>query len=99
MNLIRPLLVAVAALIAFAYSGNAQTVGFTADINGPFGGAGNNGGLNIGHTFSVGGNGIQVYELGVYDFGGNGLNSSHVVTLFSDSGSIHTPVTGGSVTV
>src|SRR4051794_15910024 len=77
----------------------ADTVGFTADPAGPFGGAGNNGGLNIGHTFTVTGSGIQVLSLGVYDYQGNGLISSHTVTLFSDSGAVHTTVSGGSISV
>ena len=88
-----------AALSLLGFSAQAQTVGFTADVAGPFGGAGNNGGLNIGHTFTVTDSGIQVFALGVYDYQGNGLNASHTVTLFSDSGSTHTPVAGGSVTV
>jgi hypothetical protein len=92
-------LLGVLALCAFGFSTPAETVGFIADPAGPFGGAGNNGGLNIGHTFTVTGSGIQVFSLGVYDYQGNGLNGSHVVTLFSDSGATHTPVSGGSITV
>src|SRR5581483_5828493 len=80
-------------------SARAQTVGYTADIAGPFGGAGNNGGLNIGHTFTVTGSGIKIFSLGVYDYHGDGLNASHVVALFSGTGSGSTPVAGGSVTV
>lgn len=82
---------------ALALTANAQTptVGYTADPNGTVGAAGNNGGLDIGHTFTVTGSGIKVYSLGVFDYQANGLNASHVVALFNGT----TPVTGGSVTV
>lgn len=87
------------ALCLWANSGQAQTVGYIADIAGPFGGAGNNGGLNIGHKFTVTGAGIKVFSIGAYDYQGNGLNASHIVALFSGTGAGSTPVTGGSVTV
>ena len=89
----------VAALIFPGLSARAQTVAYTADVAGPFGGAGNNAGLNMGHTFTVTGSGIKVFSLGVYDYQGNGLNAAHIVALFSGSGSGSTPVAGGSVTV
>ena len=89
----------LAALSLLCNSAGAQTVGYTADIAGPFGGAGNNGGLNIGHTFIVSGTGITIYSLGVYNYQGNGLNASHTVALFTNSGSSSTPVPGGSITV
>ena len=75
---------AIAALICLATSVNAQTAGYFAAPSGPYGGAANNGGLNIGQTFTVANTNIQVFSLGVYDFGGDGLNSAHTVTLFSN---------------
>ncbi len=41
--------------------------------------------LNIGREFTVSGTGIDVSALGVYDDGGQVLNDSHNVTLFSIS--------------
>ena len=38
--------------------------------------------INIGHEFVVSGQGIVVDQLGVFDFGGDGLVASHTVTLF-----------------
>jgi hypothetical protein len=59
--------------------------------------------LNIGREFQVTGNGISVFDLGVYNFNSAGLQSSHTVTLFSldhlGSGATATPISGGSVTV
>jgi hypothetical protein len=92
--------VAVAAALTLpGFSARAETVGYTADVAGPFGGAGNNGGLNIGHKFTVSGSGIQIFSLGVYDYQGNGLNASHVVALFTNNGAASSPIAGGSVTV
>ena len=71
---------------------HAQVTAYTAPTTGPRGLNGDNPGLNIGHTFTVTGTNIQVFELGVYDFLGDGLLSSHTVTLFSDVGSTHTPL-------
>jgi hypothetical protein len=93
------LAVLAAAFATFALSATAQTVGYIADQNGTFGSAGNNGGLDIGHTFIVSGNGIRVLSLGVFDYQGNGLNSSHAVALFSGTGSGSTLVPGSTVTV
>ena len=89
----------VATLILPGLTARADTVGYTADVAGPFGGAGNNGGLNIGHKFTVSGSGISIFSLGVYDYQGNGLNASHVVALFTNSGAASSLITGGSVTV
>jgi lysophospholipase L1-like esterase len=59
--------------------------------------------LNIGQEFTVTGSSVHVRDLGVWDFGSNGLTDAHVVTLFAltklglNPGA--TPVAGGSVTV
>ncbi|PWU10033.1 MAG: hypothetical protein C5B50_26210 [Verrucomicrobia bacterium] len=76
---------------------HAQVTAYSCPITGPRGVNANNSGLNIGHTFSVVGTNIQVIELGVYNYLGQGLASPHAVTLFSDSGNSHTPL--ASVTV
>ena len=82
-------MMAIAVLALFAASASAQIIGFTADPTatqyGTYadnGGAG--GGLNIGRTMTVTGAGIEVYQLGVFDFGTNGLAAAHTVTLFSN---------------
>ena len=72
--------------------------------NGTGAGAGGAGGnLNIGREFTVTATGITVYDLGVFDWGSDGLVNSHVVTLFSiaslGNNPAATPVPGGSVTV
>jgi lysophospholipase L1-like esterase len=64
-----------------------------------YGGNGNNTGLNIGHTFTVVSNAVQISNLGVFDFGGDGLNAAHVVTLFTNSAGTYLPITGGTTTV
>jgi lysophospholipase L1-like esterase len=64
-----------------------------------YGGNADNTGLNIGHTFTVGSNAIQILNLGVFDFGGDGLNASHVVTLFTNSAGTYLPIAGGTTTV
>jgi hypothetical protein len=61
-------------------------------------------GLAIGRQFQVTGNGITIYDLGVYNFyQSTGLLSQHDVTLFSlnhfGPGATATPIPGGSVTV
>jgi hypothetical protein len=72
------------ALALLAASASAQTVGFTAGPGATYGGAANNPpGLNIGNTFSVSGAGIEVFQLGVFNLGGAGLNAAHTVTLFN----------------
>src|SRR4051812_39555479 len=84
MKTIRQTAMVLAAFALLATGAAAQTVGYFASASGPYGAAGNNGGLNIGHTFTVSGTNIQVSALGVYDFGGDGLNSAHTVILFSN---------------
>ena len=70
-----------------------QTVAYSAPNTGPRGLNADNGGLNIGHTFSVTGTNIQIIELGVYNFlGGQGLAAPHTVTVFGDVGTNHTPL-------
>jgi hypothetical protein len=98
---IKYLVTSIAALGLLASAANAQTptVAYTADPNGAFGGAGNNGGLDIGQKFTVSGSGITIYSLGVFDYAGNGLNTSHVVALFNGDANGATLVAGGSVTV
>jgi fibronectin-binding autotransporter adhesin len=69
-----------------AASASAQIVGFTNNpVTTTYGGASDNPpGLNIGCTFNVSGAGIQVFQLGAFDWQGDGLNASHVVTLFQN---------------
>ena len=75
-----------------AYTGNAT-----------FGGVGGN--LNIGREFAVTGSGITILELGVFDYGGNGLINSHLISIFkinSGAGGANANVSllpGGTVTV
>ena len=55
-----------------------------------------------GFTFTTGANQLVYNELGVYDWGNNGLGAPHVVTLFDTSGYILASATiafGGSSTV
>jgi len=79
---------------------NPTTIAYTADpVAAQYGQAANNSGLNIGHNFTVTGDGIKVFRLGVFDYQADGLNASHTVTLFSRVNGTATAVTGGSVTV
>ena len=84
---------AVSAATYISYTGGAATRGAAA----------NNGNLNIGREFTVIGSGIDVLDLGIWDYQNNGLASAHAVTLFSlntlGSGATATAITGGSVTV
>ena len=71
-------------------------VSFTAvgtNVNG-----GNFAGLRIGNDFSVGGNGITITHLGVFDSFSNGLINSHAARLFVLSAD-NTGVEVGNVTV
>lgn len=76
-----------------SYTGGAATRGAAAD----------NGNLNIGREFTVTGNGIDLQDLGIWDYQGNGLAAAHAVTLFSlnqvGSGATATAIGGASVTV
>jgi autotransporter-associated beta strand protein len=79
----------VAVLVGGAASAGAQVIGFTADpVNTQYGtyadNGGAGGGLNIGRTMTVTGAGIEVFQLGVYDYQSDGLAQSHVVTLFNN---------------
>jgi autotransporter-associated beta strand protein len=46
--------------------------------------------LNFGHTFNVSGAGIEVYQLGIFDYQNQALAYSHSVTLFSNQTAIAT---------
>jgi fibronectin-binding autotransporter adhesin len=78
-------LIAMMAVLLLS-SASAQIVAFTNDpVATTYGGASDNPpGLNIGVTFNVSGAGIEVFQLGAFDWQGDGLNASHVVTLFHD---------------
>jgi len=80
-------LMAMAVMVGLAGSASAQVVGYFADpyitiYGGASGANGNH--LNIGNTFNVTGGGITVYQLGAFDWQGDGLASPHIVTLFSN---------------
>ena len=80
-------LLAGGTLLVPAVPARAQVVGYFADpyittFGGASGANGNH--LNIGNTFNVTGTGITVYQLGAFDWQGDGLGSSHIVTLFSN---------------
>jgi hypothetical protein len=61
------------------------TIAYTADpAMAKFGGAANNDGLNIGHKFTVKGQGITIFDLGVFDYQADGLAAAHNVTLFTN---------------
>jgi autotransporter-associated beta strand protein len=79
------------AVLVPAASATAQVVGYFADpyitiYGGASGANGNH--LNIGNTFNVTGAGITVYQLGAFDWQGDGLASSHIVTLFTNQTAI-----------
>jgi len=84
-------LMAMAVMAGLAASASAQVAGYFADpyitVYGAASGANGNH-LNIGNTFNVSGAGITVYQLGVFDWQGDGLASSHMVTLFSNQTAI-----------
>jgi autotransporter-associated beta strand protein len=88
-NLPVSLAFAVVAFFFWAVSAGGQSIGFTADpVATQYGtyadNGGASGGLNIGRTMTVTGAGIEVFQLGVFDFGTNGLAMAHTVTLFSN---------------
>ena len=90
-------LMAMAVMVGLAASASAQVVGFTADPSTTTYGTYqtfNGGLLNIGRFMTVSGSGIEVFQLGVYDYQGEPLAAPHTVTLFD---STQTPV--ASVTV
>ncbi len=80
----RRAVIALALLAGGMATTSAQTVAFTNNpVATTYGGASDNGpGLNIGDTFTVSGAGIEVFQLGAFDWQGDGLAASHVVTLF-----------------
>jgi autotransporter-associated beta strand protein len=80
-------LLAGGAALTLAASAPAQIVGFFTDpFDTTYGGASgaNGNALNIGNTFNVSGSGITVYQLGAFNWQGEGLASAHTVTLFSN---------------
>jgi fibronectin-binding autotransporter adhesin len=87
----------MAVLAMMAAPAGAQILGFTADpvatTYGTYQTA-NGGLLNIGRTMTVTGAGIEVFQLGVFDYQGEPLAAAHTVTLFDDT---QTPM--ASVTV
>jgi len=94
-------MMAFALLIGLAATAGAQIIGFTCDPAttqyGTYQNAANNGVLNIGRTMTVSGSGIEVFQLGVFNYITNesdGLATTHTVTLFDD-----TPTAIASVTV
>jgi len=83
-----PSLALASALIASLVThAGAQIVGFTADAaNTQYGtyADANDGHLNIGRNLAVAGAGIEVFQLGVFDYQSDGLLAAHTVTLFSN---------------
>jgi autotransporter-associated beta strand protein len=80
-------------LVVAPIVGPQPTVAYTANINTSYGGASNPGPLNMGQIFQVNGAGIEVFQLGFFDYQGQPLAGPHTVTLFSNQTAI------GSVTV
>jgi autotransporter-associated beta strand protein len=66
----------------------AQTVAYTANVNTSYGGASTGNTLNMGQIFSVSGAGIEIFQLGFFDYQNHQLASSHTVTLFSNETAI-----------
>jgi autotransporter-associated beta strand protein len=87
----------IAVFVLFAASASAQSISFTTDTTaeqyGDYQNA-NGGLLNIGRTMTVTGAGIEVFQLGFFDYQSDGLATAHTVTLFD---STQTPI--ASVTV
>jgi autotransporter-associated beta strand protein len=95
---VAPTITVLAIMVAPA---GAQIIGFTCDPTttqyGTYQNTANNGVLNIGRTMTVSGSGIEVFQLGVFNYITNevdGLATAHTVTLFDD-----TPTAIASVTV
>ncbi len=76
----------MAMLLSCAAAVNAQVAAFTNNpVTTTYGGASDNGpGLNIGVTFHVSSAGIEVFQLGAFDWQGDGLLAAHTVTLFNN---------------
>ncbi len=90
-RIISSIVLALAALAMMVAPAGAQVVGYFANpydtiYGGASGANGNH--LNIGNTFNVTGAGITVYQLGAFDWQGDGLAISHIVTLFSNQTAI-----------
>jgi autotransporter-associated beta strand protein len=83
---------AMAALIGLTATAGAQTVAYTANVNTSYGGASTGNGysstLNMGQIFSVKGAGIEVFQLGFFDYQNHPLAGPHTVTLFTNQTAI-----------
>jgi autotransporter-associated beta strand protein len=81
-------MMAMAVFVLFAASASAQSISFTTDTTaeqyGDYQNA-NGGLLNIGRTMTVTGAGIEVFQLGVFDYQSDGLATAHTVTLFDST--------------
>jgi hypothetical protein len=77
----------------------ATTNAYFANVNGLYGGGADASSLNMGQSFTVTGTSLNVSALGVFDFGGDGLIASHLVSIFSVVSNVTTLVPGASVTV
>jgi autotransporter-associated beta strand protein len=75
-------IVGLAMLVGLAATGGAQTVAYTANVNTTADYFNNN--LNMGHIFSVNGAGIEVFQLGFFDYQNEPLAAPHAVTLFNN---------------
>jgi autotransporter-associated beta strand protein len=65
-----------------------QTVAYTANVNTTYGGASTGNTLNMGQIFAVNGAGIEVFQLGFFDYQNHPLAGAHTVTLFSNETAI-----------
>ena len=81
-KIMKKTLTALAVMLGLVASAGAQTVAYTATA----GTSGNPGipAINMGHTFYVSGSGIEVFQLGFFDYQGNPLAGPHTVTLFNN---------------
>ena len=81
-------MIAIAMLVCLVAPAGAQTVANTANVNTTYGGASTSGPLNMGQIFQVNGAGIEVFQLGFFDYQNHPLASSHTVTLFTNQTAI-----------
>jgi lysophospholipase L1-like esterase len=96
------LLLCVVLLLSAVISNNASAqavAAYSADTTGSCLSSGSSSGINIGHSFYIAATNLQVLSLGVADCGGDGLLSSHTVTMFTYNGSSFVPVPGCSLSV
>jgi autotransporter-associated beta strand protein len=92
-------LMAMAVMVGLTASATAQTVAYTANALTSYGGASTSGPLNMGQIFQVNGAGIEVFQLGFFDYQGQPLAGSHTVTLFTNQTAIASvTVPAGSAT-